>query len=150
PEVADVNQYGGPRPVFRIGPHSLDNFFSEYVFVANVGSEALAYQVEMLLARLAAIEVAQWNMHGIDEPSEAGRYKLAERYQVVFVVTHAGLTREQSLYGSGAVESHDAIGVAVARRALGMQGNPHDDGGVAFLCDAAPLFPDLPRIPVLE
>jgi hypothetical protein len=63
------------------------DFLSEQIFVADVRQHPLAVHREWRAQGRAAREIAERDMHHLDEPARSERHEFAERHQVVFVVT---------------------------------------------------------------
>jgi len=119
----------------------LNDFFTEDVFVADVGRHLLARDGQRPLPDGATIKVAQWNLHHVDEPAKARRNEFAERHQVDLVVA-----QRQGGSGNGfrrgvAGKGNDAVGVAVVTAGALMQGHAHQQRGAAFACHGQPVFP---------
>src|SRR3546814_20681941 len=72
-KIADVDQQVDAGTELLAMAHGANDFFAEYVFVADVGRQELVIDLKQGLARSAAIEVAQRNAHCIHEPAETRR-----------------------------------------------------------------------------
>src|SRR5690606_34287346 len=89
-QVAEVHQDACTRSMLVAVPDGSDDLFTEHVFVTDVGRNDLAIDREQGLAQGAAVEIPQWYVHCIDEPSESRRHEFAEWNEVLLVVAHVG------------------------------------------------------------
>jgi hypothetical protein len=102
-DVADVDKKGRRSPGVRKARAQL---LAEEVFVADVGRQALALEIERGLRQRPATEFAQRDVHHVEEPLEEGGNKFAKGNQMVLVVAvNLRLARFQP---------HHRVGIAVA------------------------------------
>src|SRR5690606_23233685 len=95
-DVADVGEDG------RAAAHLHRDLLAEEILVADVEGDALAGDRQWRLVGRAAREVAERNVHQVDEPAEAEGNELAERNEMPLVVAPDDRSR--------AVDDADAVG----------------------------------------
>src|SRR5690606_23051141 len=144
-QVAEVYENTCSRPVLVAVPDRGDDLFAKYVFIADVGCNDLPAYLEQGLSQRAAVEIAQWYVHGIHKPPETRRHEFAEGNQMLLVVAHARIRAYKVFKRCCRIETDRAVGVAVFTLHSVMQGCPHKNARFPNLRDILPPLPDLWR-----